>query len=154
MEKEYIDWIHELKIKIRAAQLKANIAVNEEMLILYWEIGKSIIEKQNQFAWGSKIVEQMAKDLKRELPETNGFSRTNLFEMRKFYLFYKDSKLVHQLGGQLELTTLITENEIAQQTANQLSKDSILSKIPWRHHVPTLNKNYVLLCATISRYTL
>ena len=121
MDKDYIDWIQDLKARIRFAQIKASIAVNEEMLMLYWDIGKSIVEKQNQFSWGSKIVEQMAKDLKRELPGTIGFSRTNLFAMRKFYLFYKDSKLVHQLGG-------------------QLPKDSILCKIPWRHHVAILNQ--------------
>lgn len=158
MEKEYIDWIHDLKIKIRSAQLKASISVNEEMLLLYWDIGKSIVEKQNQFAWGSKIVEQMAKDLKRELPDTHGFSRTNLFAMRKFYLFYKDSELVQQAVGQLEKLSSNSENELVQQAAGQLekltsntendlvhqlggqlSKDSILCKIPWRHQIAILS---------------
>lgn len=140
MDKDYIDWIEDLKARIRSAQIKASIAVNEEMLMLYWEIGKSIVEKQNQFVWGSKIVAQMAKDLKRELPDTSGFSRTNLFAMRKFYLFYKDSKLVHQLGGQLENITSNQQNELVHQLGGQLPKDSILCKIPWRHHVAILNQ--------------
>ena len=93
MDKTYIDWIESLKQKIRAAQLKASVAVNVEMMLLYWDIGKSIVEKQEALEWGSKVVEQIAKDLKRELPDTNGFSRTNLFSMRKFYLFYSDSEL-------------------------------------------------------------
>lgn len=155
MDKEYIDWIQDLKTRIRSAQIKASIAVNEEMLLLYWDIGKSIVEKQNQFSWGSKIVEQMAKDLKRELPDTSGFSRTNLFAMRKFYLFYKDSELIQQVGGQLEITSSTTQNEFDQQAVEpiqndqtqivhqpggQLQKESILCKIPWRHHVAILNQ--------------
>lgn len=140
MDENYVNWIKDLKTKIRNAQIKASIAVNEEMLVLYWDIGRSIVEKQNQFTWGSKIVEQMAKDLKRELPDTKGFSRTNLFAMRKFYLFYKDSKLVHQVGGQLENTSSNPQNELVQQVVGQLSKDSILCKIPWGQHIIILNK--------------
>lgn len=140
MDENYVNWIKDLKTKIRNAQIKASIAVNEEMLVLYWDIGRSIAEKQNQFTWGSKIVEQMAKDLKRELPDTKGFSRTNLFAMRKFYLFYKDSELVQQLGGQLENISSKPENKLVQQVVGQLSKDSILCKIPWGHHVAILNQ--------------
>lgn len=137
MDKTYIDWIQDLKQKIRSAQLKASIAVNEEMIRLYWDIGKSILEKQEAFAWGSKVVEQMAKDLKRELPDTNGFSRTNLFAMRKFYSFYKGHEIVHQLGGQLEDNQLVQQpagqlenKELVQQAAGQLSKESILCNLP------------------------
>lgn len=140
MDKDYIDWIQDLKARIRSAQIKASIAVNEEMLMLYWDIGKSIVEKQKEFSWGSKIVEQMAKDLKRELPDVNGFSRTNLFSMRKFYLFYEDSKLVQQLGGQLENTSSNTRDELVHQLGGRLPKDSILCKIPWRHHVAILSQ--------------
>ena len=160
LDENYKIWLKSLKEKIRSAQIKASIAVNEEMLLLYWDIGKSIFEKQNQFSWGSKVVEHMAKDLKRELPDTNGFSRTNLFAMRKFYLFYKDSFLVHQVGGQIENTssntdnefvqqvagqkentTSTTENELVQQVAGQLSKESILCKIPWWHHNIIMSKS-------------
>lgn len=164
MDKTYIDWIESLKEKIRAAQLKASIAVNEEMIRLYWDIGKSIVDKQEAFAWGSKVVEQMAKDLKRELPDTNGFSRTNLFAMRQFYSFFKESEIVHQLGGQLETDDFQESNPIVQQAVGQLgatddqennplvhqlggqlSKESMLCKIPWRHHVAIMSK-----CSTAS----
>ena len=63
----------------------------------------------------------MAKDLKGELPDTNGFSRTNLFAMRKFYLFYKDNQIVHQAAGQLENKALNSKIELVQQAAGQLS---------------------------------
>ena len=152
MDKEYKDWLIDLKAKIRSAQLKASVAVNEQMIMLYWDIGKSIVEKQAEQLWGSKIIEQMAKDLKEELPETNGFSRTNLFAMRKFYLFYKEAQFVHQLGGQLQNINGQTDM-IVQQAAGQLENaevvhhlgrtitaDSILCKIPWRHHIAILGK--------------
>ena len=111
------------------------------MILLYWDIGKSISEKQNEFSWGSKIVEQIAKDLNRELPKTNGFSRTNLFAMRKFYLFYKDSEVVQQLGGQFEQRKQQKENsELVQQPVGQLDFTNSLCKIPWGHHVVILGK--------------
>ncbi len=156
MDNAYIQWIQELKQKIKLAQLKASIAVNEEMILLYWDIGKSIVEKQHEFAWGSKVVEQMAKDLKKELPDTQGFSRTNLFSMRKFYLFYAyaaivqqavgrlqnndnqgNSQIIHQAGGPNESD----ENKIIHQAGGQLFKDHIFCKIPLRHHVAILS-NY------------
>lgn len=122
MDSTYKNWIQDLKQKIKAAQLKAALAVNAEMILLYWEIGKEIVEKQNNFSWGSKVIEMMAKDLKRELPDTNGFSRSNLFSMRKFYLFYNDSELVQHLGGQTASGDDKLEKGIVQQAAGQLKK--------------------------------
>lgn len=80
----------------------------------------------------------MAKDLKNELPDTHGFSRTNLFSMRKFYLFYKDAEIVHQLGGQLQEAEK-QPGIIVRQTGGLIVEDHILCKIPWRHHVVILN---------------
>lgn len=140
MNKEYLQWIHELKQKIYSAQLKAGLSVNEEMILLYWDIGKSIIEKQSFFPWGAKVVEMVAKDLKRELPDTRGFSRSNLFAMRQFYSFYKDSLIVHQAGGLISKDKESSEKIIVPQAGGQLPQESILTKIPWRHHVAILNK--------------
>jgi len=122
MDSSYKNWIQDLKQKIKSAQLKAALAVNEQMIVLYWEIGKEIVEKQNNFSWGSKVIEMMAKDLKRELPDTKGFSRSNLFSMRKFYLFYKDSEFVHQGGGQMLFRPDNSNEEIVQLTAEQFNK--------------------------------
>lgn len=151
LDNDYKVWIKSLKDKIRSAQLKAAIAVNAEMIILYWEIGKSIVEAQANQQWGDKVIEQMAKDLKLELPETNGFSRTNLFTMRKFYLFYKDSQLVQQAVGQLQNTVFQLDkilqqaavklkNELVQQPAGLITDQSILCKIPWGHHIAILGR--------------
>lgn len=151
IDTQYIDWIKELKQKIRSAQLKASIAVNEQMIMLYWDIGKSTVEKQKQYNWGTNAIEQIAKDLKLELPEVSGFSQSNLYVMRRFYLFYKDSKLVHQASGQLQNNDF-QSNIILQQAAVKLNDKSgqqpvgliteqnILCKIPWWHHQVILTK--------------
>lgn len=146
MDNSYKNWIQDLKLRIYSAQLKASVSVNSEMIMLYWDIGKSIVEKQNEFNWGSKIVEEMAKDLKSELPDTNGFSRSNLFAMRKFYLFYRESELVQQPVGLIENQTNLSNSVIVHQAGGQLNQDSILMKIPWGHHVTILGK-----CETISQ---
>ena len=134
MNKEYVNWVKELKQRISSSQIKAGLAVNAELISLYWSIGKDIVDKQNKFGWGSKIVEQISKDLKRELPDTNVFSRTNLFAMQRFYLFYKDAEFVYQLGGLFQNDT----NSIVPQAERELSKESVLCKIPWRHHTVIL----------------
>lgn len=128
MDSSYKNWILDLKQKIKSAQLKAALAVNAEMILLYWDIGKEIVEKQNNFSWGSKVIEMMAKDLKRELPDTNGFSRSNLFSMRKFYLFYKDSELVQQPAGLIASGDDKLKKEIVQQSAEQLKKQRSKAK--------------------------
>lgn len=143
MDAAYKIWIQELKQRIYSAQQKALHSVNEQMILLYWDIGKEISEKQQSQSWGNKVVEQMAKDLKSELPGVHGFSRTNLFAMRKFFLFYKD----YAAGNSgLELPDFIESQSdvIVHQPGEQLTPNSILCKIPWRHHVSILGK-----CSTI-----
>ncbi len=84
----YNEFLNELKEKIRNTQLKAAIAASRELINLYWELGKNIIEKQEKEGWGSKVLERVAKDLQNEFPGIEGFSRTNIFRMRAFYLAY------------------------------------------------------------------
>ena len=100
--KDYIEWIDNIKSKIRTAQIKAALSANSELIKLYWDIGKDIFEKQEIQGWGNSIVENLSKDLKSEFPNTKGFSRRNLFYMKKFYNFYKnDFEKVQQLVAQI-----------------------------------------------------
>lgn len=112
----YTQWINELKGKIQTAQLRAAIAVNKELLHLYWEIGKSISEKVHKSKWGTAVVEALAKDLKIAFPQQRGFSRSNLFSMKKWYEFYTFSAI---------------EIEKVQQLVGQ---------IPWGHNVAIISK--------------
>ena len=88
LDNSYKDWFEQLKTKIRSAQLKAAVAVNSQLLQLYWDIGRSIVTKQEQAKWGDAILDQLSLDLKLSFPEISGFSRRNLYAIRQWYLFY------------------------------------------------------------------
>ncbi len=99
---EYINFLGDIKQRIRSAQYEAMKAVNKQRIQLYWDIGKMIVEKQEQLGWGKSVVEQLAKDLQAEFPGQSGWSSFNLWRMRKFYLNYKMSEklapLVREIG--------------------------------------------------------
>lgn len=97
IDKAYIETLDSLKTKIKSAQLKAALSVNTEMIILYWEIGKTILERQQQEGWGSKIIDTLSADLSKSFPDMKGFSTRNLKYMRKFAETYPDFELVQQL---------------------------------------------------------
>jgi hypothetical protein len=78
LPKNYAAVLEAVKARIRAAQLKAALAVNHELVLLYWQIGKEIIERQDKEGWGSKVVERLAKDLHREFPGMGGLSERNM----------------------------------------------------------------------------
>jgi hypothetical protein len=95
----YVSLLEQLKKKIQNSQLKAALAVNSELIQLYWEIGKSIVEKQEQEGWGAQVIEKLGKDLQNAFPGMQGFSRANIFKMRSFYLAYtKVSQTVRQFN--------------------------------------------------------
>lgn len=97
----YIDWLSELKIKIHNAQQRATLAVNNELVRLYWQIGNEILTRQEKQGWGAKVIERLAQDLRTAFPEMRGFSRTNLIYMRSFAEGWPDEQIVQQLVGQL-----------------------------------------------------
>ena len=97
----YDEFLHSLKERIRQSQVKAALAVNRELVLLYWQIGQDILQRQSQEGWGAKVIEKLAKDLKAEFREMKGFSRTNLLYMRSFAKAYPDEQIVQQLAGQI-----------------------------------------------------
>jgi predicted nuclease of restriction endonuclease-like (RecB) superfamily len=104
ISKEYKDFLCEVKARIKNTRLRAALAVNQEIIRFYWELGKLIIEKQKASNWGDKLIEVLAVDLKNSFPETQGFSRSNLHSMRKFAEVYPSFKIVQALPGQLPWT--------------------------------------------------
>ena len=86
--KEYLQLLQDIKVRVKSAQIKAAISVNKELISLYWDVGRMIAEKQALGKWGDSIVDMLASDLKREFPDMKGFSRANLFNIRQWYLFY------------------------------------------------------------------
>ena len=97
----YTELLKQLKEKIQVAQVKAALAVNAELVRLYWEIGNTILNRQNQEGWGTKVVDRLAKDLKTAFPNMSGFSPRNLKYMRKFAETYPDKTIVQQVAAQI-----------------------------------------------------
>lgn len=90
-------------MKVRSAQLKAAVSVNSEMILLYWEIGKDIVEKQEKDGWGANVIEKCSRELQNEFPGIAGFSSRNMWRMRAFYNAYKDiPKLLPQAVAELD----------------------------------------------------
>jgi len=85
---EYGDWIKSLKTKIHVARRKVAFSINSQLIELYWEIGKDIVERQENSNWGSSFIERTATELKHEFPDIKGFSRRNLYAVRQWYTFY------------------------------------------------------------------
>jgi predicted nuclease of restriction endonuclease-like (RecB) superfamily len=136
----YKDWLIELKQKVRTAQLKAAVAVNTELIMLYWELGKMITEKQT--AWGSKFLTQLSRDLRTEFPDMQGFSERNLKYCRQFYQFYFPS-IGQQVVAQLEQAN--QTNDIPQivnpEDFNTLFRQQPVAQIPWGHNILIFSKS-------------
>lgn len=114
----YADWLLELKTRIHSAQQRATLAVNRELVLLYWQIGRDILARQVDQGWGAKVIERLAHDLRTAFPQMKGFSRANLMYMRAFAQAWPDAEFVQQAVGQLPwghnlvlLSKLKTEQE-------------------------------------------
>ncbi|WP_027389478.1 PDDEXK nuclease domain-containing protein [Chrysiogenes arsenatis] len=97
----YSSWLSELKTRIHEAQQRATLAVNRELLLLYWQIGRDILERQAAQGWGAKVIELLAHDLRNHFPEMKGFSPRNLKYMRAFAKAWPDLEFVQAVLAQL-----------------------------------------------------
>jgi predicted nuclease of restriction endonuclease-like (RecB) superfamily len=116
IDKDYSNWLKELKNKIRTVQLKAAVKVNSGLLNFYWELGADIVDKQTNAKWGEGFLSKLSQDLMCEFPGIKGFSKRNLELIRQWYLFYNQ------------------ETTIAKQAVSQLSR------IPWGHNIAIIAK--------------
>lgn len=112
----YPQWLALLKQQIASAQQRAALAVNQELIQLYWQMGSDILQRQAEQGWGSKVIEQLSKDLKQAFPDIKGLSRSNLLYMRAFADAWPDFN---------------DADAIVQQPVAQ---------IPWGHNLVLLSK--------------
>jgi len=97
----YPELLQELKTRIRNAQVRAALAVNRELVLLYWSIGREILDRQGAEGWGTKVIERLAHDLQVEFPGIVGFSPRSLKYMRSFASAWREAAIVQQLAAQL-----------------------------------------------------
>ncbi|HEX9754899.1 MAG TPA: PDDEXK nuclease domain-containing protein [Gemmatimonadales bacterium] len=121
----YAEWLADLKGRIHTAQQSAALAVNRELVLLYWQIGRDILERQARQGWGAKVIERLAHDLRTAFPDMKGFSRSNLMYMRAFAEAWPDAAIVQQLVGRLPwghnlvLMTKLKDAEVRRQYAER-----------------------------------
>lgn len=133
-DKNYKDWLEALKKRIKSSQIKAAIKVNSELLDIYWYLGQEIVNKQEDAKWGDGIIEQLSKDLIIAFPGMQGFSRANLFFVRKWFLFY--SQKVSQAVG------LLSSEQDGGYDFQKVSQ--LVRQIPWGHNREIVAKTNTL----------
>ena len=148
----------DLKRRVRSAQVRAALAVNRELVLLYWHIGREILRSQQAEGWGTKVIERLAKDLHAEFPDMSGLASRNLKYMRAFAEAYSGGTIVQQLAGQF-VQQLVAQlpapkaasarRPVVQQPGGQLSPAKVpqpvaqlefdvppepFASLPWGHN--------------------
>ena len=149
----YADLLSAIKIRIRQAQTKAVLSANVEMILMYWDIGRIIDERQHREGWGSAVIPRLAKDLRNELPEVKGFSERNIGRMIAFYREYSGrNSILPQVVAKLNITPL--DSAIPKGKAKNLPQPvaktndaavlillhNLIAKMPWGHNILLMEK--------------
>ena len=96
-ESNYATFLDGIKQRIHQARIAAYRHANRELMDLYWNIGKEIVERQNLHGWGRSVVERLSRDLLKDFPSMSGMSANNLWFMRRLYLEYKNHEILSQV---------------------------------------------------------
>lgn len=143
LDSDYVNWIHDVKQRYISTQIKAAVKVNTERLYFNWQLGRDLVERKAEEKWGKGIVEQLSLDLQNEFPDAKGFSARNLWNMKKWYLFYSSSdmfsEMAHTIADSMDLNSLKLQQPVAE-----LEFPTIFGFVPWGHHVEIVTK-----CKTI-----
>lgn len=155
IDKEYVQWINDIKKRYRKAQIKTALKVNSEQLLFNWQLGRDLVLRRAEEKWGKGVVEQLSLDLQREFPGVKGFGTSNLWYMKKWYQFYanvSDKTKLQQVVGEngeedlprlRQIGTLMHEKKL-QQVVGEIEFPTVFSYVPWGHHVLIISK-----CKTI-----
>ena len=142
---DYTTWLGELKSRIQSARTSASRSVNREMILLYWDIGRGIVEKQEELGWGESVIERLAEDLRRAFPEAKGFSPRNLWDMKRLFSAYSNAGIWQQVVAELPVMEISASN--LRQVVAKLNEAEVVEKlrqlvaeVPWGHNLLILNK--------------
>jgi len=157
---EYRQFIEDLKARVTASRISAARSVNRDLILLYWDIGRAIVEKQQTLGWGESVVEMVSADLQQAFPGMTGFSPRNLWDMKRFYLAYTDRAIWPQAVAKLEKGNTGRPTEILRQPVAELGRGQnrlqpvakltegkvieflqrLVAEIPWGHNLLILNR--------------
>ena len=143
LDSDYVSWVHDVKQRYVSAQIKSAVKVNTEQLFFNWQLGRDLVERKAEEKWGKGIVEQLSLDLQNEFPKAKGFSARNLWNMKKWYLFYSENESFSELAYRME-ESLDMKSLKLHQLGAEMEFPSVFGFVPWRHHVEIVTK-----CKTI-----
>lgn len=144
IDADYVRWLSEIKRRYHSAQIKAAVKVNAEKLKFNWSVGYDLVMRKAEETWGSGVVEQLSFDLQAAFPNDKGFGSRNLWNMRRWFLFFSTSEAtekLHQLGAELQHADNQRHKKLHQLGA-EIDTDfpRVLALIPWRHQVDIITK--------------
>lgn len=145
---DYPAFLAAVKERILHARTSAARAVNRDLILLYWDIGRGIVEKQQALGWGESVIDRLSADLKDVLPGASGFSPRNLRDMKRFYLAYTNEAIWPQAVAKLSQNENTDGTEFWPQAAAKMGKSTgvtefvreIVAEVPWGHHRMLLDK--------------
>ena len=145
--KEYVEWLKELKTRYRQSQTKAAVRVNSAMLEFYWSLGRDIIQRKAESKWGSGFFNQLSLDMRASFPDEKGFSSANLRYMKRWFEFYYERILnLHQVGEEIVQQPIEEFSQqlgdvIVHQAGEELGMPATFGIVPWKHHVYIFTKS-------------
>jgi len=149
---EYSSWISEIKQRYKASQIKAAVKVNSEALLFNWQLGRDLVTRKAEEKWGKGVVEQVSLDLQDAFPNVKGFGVTNLWYMKRWYLFYtanlepeKLQQLVEEIpisteGQKLKQIGFDVTSQKLQQPVEEFPFPAFFGYVPWGHHILIISK--------------
>ena len=141
LPKGYAELLERLKEQIRNARVKAALSVNREMILLYWDIGRQIAERQQVKSWGKRVIEKLAMDIQKAFPGIEGFSPSNMWRMRAFYLAHPvESPILAQPVRELDSKKLAQLVRESDHEPNPVHPLQVLAGIPWGQNVVLVEK--------------
>lgn len=135
IDQNFTSFVKEIKSKILSSQYEALKAVNKELINLYWDIGKKIVQKQEQFGWGKSVVKNLSEELQKEFVGMKGFSVQNLWNMRQFYIEYRDNTKLQTLSREIGWSHNVV---IFQKAKDELEREfyiKMVIKFGWTYRV-------------------
>jgi len=117
---EYRRFVEDLKARVASARISAARAVNCHLILLYWDIGRGIVERQHMLGWGESVIDRVSADLQEAFPATTGFSPRNLRDMKRFYLAYADEAIWRQAVSKLPPSMKMSKVSIWPQAVAKL----------------------------------
>ncbi len=133
---DYRQFIEELKARVVSARISAARAITHEAILLYWDIGQGIVERQQSHGWGDAVVEMVAADLREAFPGAKGFSPQNVWRMQQFYLVHNQQEFLAQLVREMEKDG---KKAPTPENLSQVVREMV-SLVPWGHHVNALTR--------------